>query len=342
MSHFSVSVITNSQDQTELEKILQPFHEYECTGVNDEYVVFVDHHDEVMKEWNEKTDDYWSKDGNIFKTYDDLFYREFTAAEIEKHGPINFMGTGCGNGLSWTSRDWGDGQGYRTKVRMSDEEVITAGYEKVTLPVSDGFEYDSPEQYAKDYHGYGEVKNGRVGRMTNPNAQWDWWSVGGRWSDQLLLNDGSRANSARKDQIDFLGMTVEAERKAASEHIEAQNIIAGRQWLTWSQAKEQAPTIDDARTLYNDQIVVKDFRNNQDAYRDLDEFHVTKEEYVERARWNAISSFAFLDQNGWQERGAMGWWGCVGDEKDGWGKTCTDLLISVPDDQYITIVDCHI
>lgn len=50
MSHFSVMVIGNDFDAQ-----LQPFHEYECTGVEDQYVVWVDHTDEVRQAW-EKAD----------------------------------------------------------------------------------------------------------------------------------------------------------------------------------------------------------------------------------------------------------------------------------------------
>ncbi len=37
MSHFSVLVI--SEKQEDVEKLLAPYHEFECTGENDKYVV---------------------------------------------------------------------------------------------------------------------------------------------------------------------------------------------------------------------------------------------------------------------------------------------------------------
>ena len=37
MSHFSVMVIGGN-----VEEQLQPYHEFECTGINDQYVVDVD------------------------------------------------------------------------------------------------------------------------------------------------------------------------------------------------------------------------------------------------------------------------------------------------------------
>lgn len=41
MSHFSVLVVLDEYTEDALAKALQPFHEYECTGTKDEYVVFV-------------------------------------------------------------------------------------------------------------------------------------------------------------------------------------------------------------------------------------------------------------------------------------------------------------
>ena len=35
----------------------------------------------------------------------------------------------------------------------------------------------------------------------NPNGRWDWYEVGGRWSGEIELEDGSHVNSARVEDI---------------------------------------------------------------------------------------------------------------------------------------------
>lgn len=53
----------------------------------------------------------------------------------------------------------------------------------------------------------------------NPKGMWDWWTVGGRWPDALLLKPeaGAKwANTARAEQIDFEAMAQQA-RTAAEE-----------------------------------------------------------------------------------------------------------------------------
>lgn len=37
---------------------------------------------------------------------------------------------------------------------------------------------------------------------TNPNAKWDWFEIGGRWSNRLRLKSGERADSALLNDID--------------------------------------------------------------------------------------------------------------------------------------------
>lgn len=56
-------------------------------------------------------------------------------------------------------------------------------------------------------------------------------------------------------------------------------------------------------------------------------------------------TFAFLDHNGeWDERGSMGWFGCVADEKPevDWDRTHDELVNAIPDDAYVVLVDVHI
>ena len=74
MSHFAILVIGE-----DVEKQLQPYHEYECTGTKDEYVIWVDEHEEYLAEYeNETVTRLVSESGGIFSPYDDKFHREQT------------------------------------------------------------------------------------------------------------------------------------------------------------------------------------------------------------------------------------------------------------------------
>ena len=290
MSHFSVLVIGKN-----VEKLLAPFHEFECTGIDDEYVQDIDKTEEARKEYSVTTERFYrDPDGNLYDPYADRFYREPTTEEKKKH---HMMGSGCGGGLSWSSRDWKDGKGYRSKVHF-----IPDGWEEVKLPTQETF-----TEWAADYYGIKAIKQGepigndhKYGRIvvddadnviqiidrTNPNAQWDWYEIGGRWTGTFKLKDEARGTIGKPGL-----MTPKAEKGFADSALK----------------------------------------------KDIDFDGMASE-------GKAFSTFAVIKDGQWHERGSMGWWGCVSDEKDKdeWEKQFSELLNSIPDDTLLTVVDCHI
>jgi len=53
--------------------------------------------------------------------------------------------------------------------------------------------YESAIEWIRDWFGY--VYNSELqswGYYHNPNAKWDWYSIGGRWSGFFILKDGSK------------------------------------------------------------------------------------------------------------------------------------------------------
>jgi len=248
MSHFCVLVITKNQPtEDQLAAILQPWHEFECTGVDDQYVVDVDKTDEFRKDWETETSTmYRDGFGTLFSPYQDRFYREPTEEELEKHHP---MGTGCGGGISWTSKDWGDGRGYRAKIHyvpdgFEEVEVPTkqvktfrefCAYQtsedrEVTLGTGGTLDLDEDHKY-----GYTLLDAGgdviRVIDRTNPNSKWDWYQVGGRYSARLKVFSATAAkkgkrswaneqedlgdgvDQARRDNLDFARMKTYQQNK---------------------------------------------------------------------------------------------------------------------------------
>lgn len=277
MSHFSVLVITETPDQ--VEHVLQPFHEYECTGTKDEYVVFVE--------------------------------ADETREELEKE---------------WNQDD-----------------------------------YDTFEIYLKEYHGY-KMEGDKIGRHTNPNAKWDWWVIGGRWSGFLkpaeqgvgekgkagLMGaqyDENGVDVCMKSSVDFDGRMKEAAELAAVDYDKASKIIDGRDWLSWKDCLAQDGTMDEKREQYHAQQVIKDMREvNDNPFFSLDKYQVGRDKFIEQAANESIATFAVVKDGEWYERGEMGWFGCVGSEKDEdqWHGEFKDMLDNIPADACLTIVDCHI
>lgn len=71
----------------------------------------------------------------------------------------------------------------------------------------------------------------------------------------------------------------------------------------------------------------------------------TNEDYVSKIDWEDILPFAFVTPIGeWHERGKMGWWACVFNEKatDNWKSEFKEFLGSLDKDTIVTVVDCYI
>src|SRR5258706_14155854 len=93
MSHFACLVITSTKpDKEELARILQPWHEFECTGIKDQYVVEVDVTDKVIEEFNKPQDVVvegvlGDQVPRVWSRWDDRFY---TKKPAEKWGNKEF------------------------------------------------------------------------------------------------------------------------------------------------------------------------------------------------------------------------------------------------------------
>lgn len=378
MSHFAVIVVTDEEPTNAvLTKVLQPWHEFECTGADDQYVVDVDETDSARSEYEKATQRlYIDPHGTEFNCYDDRFYREMTEEEKTKIG--SFAGTGCGHGMSWTSKDWGDGRGYRTKVHFLPE-----GYRDETVPTRESFAefassyYGSPiikkgETRGKDSDGderdtkYGYVLVDDAGEVlkvidrTNPNKQWDWWVVGGRYGSRLIRKGGQVCDSSRFGDIDFDAMkrARQAETrgyldKAVAKGVEkgidllaswrglcevypsvvAQWEEAGKPRRLWDWADEKSlfsTAMREAATIMNWEVGISD---PAPEAADMDA-------YIESRP--SLSTWAVVKDGEWIEKGEMGWWGVSFNEVDDWQAQLQSILDSIREDQHVTIVDCHI
>jgi hypothetical protein len=264
MSHFTVMVIgDNPEDQ------LQPYHEYECTGIRDEYVKFVPAEEPMAK----------------------------LEAEYE-------------------------------------------GYKE---------EYESFGDFLQEYHGY-ILENGLWGRVTNPNARWDWYVLGGRWRGFLVTKDGEQVDQALLKDIDFEAMRRADRDEAIERYTKLEKACSGsipRLEKTWEQVRSEIEDINEAREYYHNQDSVKTFKaatSKLKIWADLEDYQITKEEYGQKAYDKAVMTFAVVKDSQWYEKGKMCWFACVADEKeaDDWTAEFNKLLAGLPGDTLISVYDCHI
>lgn len=217
MSDFTVLVIGDDFEQQ-----LAPYHEFECTGRDDEYVQDIDKTEEARAEFESDTSvvNVELATGVKVCAYDDRFYRDPTPEESRKFSEAGTLGSV--EGISYHRRDWGDGRGYRPKVRYVPE-----GWEHKKLPTA---EIESFAKFVGDYYGWAPVPHGeepdiedthKYGYVlldekgdvlkcvdrTNPNAKWDWYRVGGRWRGFFPLKPDTTGDLGAPGTFESLGMS---------------------------------------------------------------------------------------------------------------------------------------
>jgi hypothetical protein len=315
MSHFTVLVIGGNP-----EKQLQPYHEYECTGVDDEYVIDVDNTEEVEG---------WLKE--------ELFAGK-------------------------------KGSNYDYEYDEEDAKENLTGYKKMSRSEYFTLIGSSIDNEIADYHGYTK-KEGKWIRRTNPNKKWDWYQLGGRWAGFFKMKHaeveavvgeesfmGSPAREGYADQllkrdIDFDSMRAEAVGKADGNYQYAMSVFGDAPVNeTWDTIRDgNKDNIEEARNIYWAQprcVAWQAKRREKDwpfgHSSSPDNFIISKEQYLKRASDGAVATFAVVKDGQWYEKGSMGRWACVSDEKDNWNEEFAKLLDSVSDDTLLSVYDCHI
>lgn len=162
---------------------------------------------------------------------------------------------------------------------------------------------------------------GNLYYLGNNNAKWDWYQIGGRWSNVLRKLDGTRCDTC---EIKDLDLSLDTE--------------------LYNEAKRFWEVVVDKQPL-------------TDVERPNDFFAMFKPEYYIGMYGNkdnyangraSFSTFAMLLDGEWHEQGKMGWFAISDTTKeslekstDFMDKTLRDLKKTHPNAK-VTLVDCHI
>jgi hypothetical protein len=264
MSHFSVLVITKDKPSNdELAKILRPWHEFESTGVDDQYVVDVDMTETRRKDYETGTVvRIKGPDGVLHDRFNEKgeWKEEFSQPNPEA-GPLD------------------------ANKRV---EFIPPGYERVEVPCSqvmtfreycadrtsadreiylgqDMTKLTDPSKYKYGYTVIDETAVVKDVRRTNPNAKWDWWQVGGRYTGKFAPHYDPNADPANLEPCQVCQET---------------GLLNG-ETCNGCQGKRKKPVWPtDRAKVESDQIQIKDIpfqaladEREQKAAKTYDEFH---------------------------------------------------------------------
>ena len=194
----------------------------------------------------------------------------------------------------------------------------------------------------------------------NPQSKWDWYVLGGGWTGFFKIKPGTPcvvgrpgvltepatkgwADRARLRDVDLEGMQDEAERKCRERIAKLAGIK--RDWLPWEEMEKRYASIDACREAYWAQ------RGPREAHAALDLFFASPDKYlasdedlIATARADVLATFAIVKDGVWYERGEMGWFACVANEKSAaaWRDEVAALLADLPPDTLLSLYDCHI
>lgn len=336
MSHYSVLVAIPSDTMEGyaghigfgcidgiLDYLLAPYQE---SPEDDCFLTFQDCTQECQEKYQERTIDFVQfPDGSVCSIYDSKFDGKYMVK---------------------------DGKIYSKPKVFLDDPVETEGSKAlILLPQQLIKEHYSFEEYCSDFCGY-KLENGRWGYWHNPNAKWDWWAVGGRWSGSMLakqdledalyprehsddlksLGDYRPIDGAFKKDIAFMKM-LELEKESAAVR-----------FFKLEKAFEQNDTSDlGPLTVIKEDGIYSWGDLAYQAGETLDEFLHRKG--LDEDSTGGFYPYAVVDLEGdWHSEGDMGWFGLSSNDKPetDWHTEVQQFIDSLDDDDYLICVDCHI
>ena len=204
----------------------------------------------------------------------------------------------------------------------------------------------------------------------NPLSKWDWWQVGGRFSGAFIthIKKGVKVSdenygepswctkeigidSIEKKYIDFDAIRKDAETDARERYRNIARLFKNGEIpkvdMTWAKVCElfKDKTLDEKRNIHKAR---EEDKNSASPvlgfFTSIDDYQMSEEEYVKKKGDQSFVPFAVVKDGKWYERGEMGWWAMVANEKEPteWYEIVKKLLDETDDDEMITIVDCHI
>jgi hypothetical protein len=310
----------------DVEQQLAPFQENNMGDCPREYMEFTDHEDDYRHDYdNEGAEMVVLEDGRLVFSWDEMFRQPGVFGKSE------------------------------APAHLERRQVMHKDF------------YPSFEDFVREWHGAEgrDEEKGRYGSWTNPNAKWDWYQLGGRWTGYFKLKDGAagdtgspglltraaeagHADSALKKDIDFDGMRAAAAAKALETYSRYEDILSKHGAAPdFAEFRDGFANIEDARVAYNNLESIQALYKAElmpwmSGIKEV--YGMGREAFVAQARDSRISTYALLMNGKWYERGSMGWFGMASDEKDKdtWNKEFAKLLNSLPEDTLLSVVDCHI
>lgn len=315
------STFSRAVDEAVAEK-LEPFN----TSTDDPiYLEFVDQTEELKREYESSTDCVKLPQGKIV--------------------PVGY-------GFSCNRFEIRDGKVFQRKAGPARQPRRTKRAKRMQVYQNYPFQklYRDFRQFAEEwaYADWHEEQQG-YGFYTNPDAQWDWYSIGGRWPCQLLVKDTCteyvpsefEPGDSDSDMRPPKGYRwVSAARMKNIQWDAIRKHHRGLLTEQYSKLKEIFQTGNLPQNFYGKCVEDGIQFGGKLVFR-KDE---TLEEYLIRMDWSRTRKYPipacnFLDMDGnWEGEDVFGWNSCFQD----WEGPLDNFLSGLSPEDVLVVVDCHI
>jgi hypothetical protein len=308
MTHFAVLVIGDN-----VERQMAPYHEFECTGVDDQYVQNIDRLAEARAEFGQHGGEYASLAVFIEEWYGAKKIGAGDSPDLSGPHKFGWLRVDAnGNALEYIDRTnphkkW---DYWRIGGRWGDFFVLKQGAkgERSTLAWERTFNHDDRVLLAE--RRAEEQESGR-----------------------------QHADQARKGDVDWEAMAAERMRDAGRSYDEFLTKEHGRPLSSWLHGIEFRPEIDATWRA----CTTNEERDAWRAARTLADLE-TRDEFMHRKARRAGVVSVIVRGGEWVTQGEHGWFGSFSEavtDKE-WEELYWGMIASLPDDTMLTIVDCHI
>lgn len=330
MSHFTVAVVTTPDGS--VEDALEPFYEFECSGIKNKYCVSVSSLDYIKDQYDtteitlmKNSKPVLDPDEERYAFIDDpRFIRDATDLELvaiqNNKGDIFADFPLGGEHLSVVQVKNEDGT-YTSRIRdlgmfiqwhqtdvackeVFDLQQFANWYNDCVLPtVLTGQEPNESWTEWLELDADGNVVD--YFTTTNSNPKYDWYEIGGRWSKMLLRLDGSHVDSCQIGELDFETeiKRLKTEANRIYDYFEKCIGDASRTWRSWSEVwlDKSIVSAKEKRDFYHSQDSLKALNENDKENKfgicgyAHDDFLVNRETFVAIKSANPFGTYCFLD-----------------------------------------------
>jgi hypothetical protein len=348
MSHFNVLVVLREGD--DLHNKMAPYQENNMGDCPEQYLSFTDVTDNLRQDWEHMDVDQVKIPYVKLIDQDGTFQDKWVFAhsqELAEYKQAYLRDIQNERGVSEEERQ-------EMIFRLSDEyreeikrRMLADGFVFAKRKMSVAF--PSFEEFAEQNSNWDDEQEA-WGYWENSNARWDWYELGGRWTGHLKLKEGApaldatsgepgvlteantdprKADMARVKDVDWEGMRKERAERAVAAYDGYWRILNKSQF----------------KRLKNPRASKKLGRALWDAgymFMDHDEMQTDRDEYIQRAAYEAVT-FAMIDPSGgWIESATMGMFGVSYDPDDNYDRKFWDTIHMLDPDDFVAVVDCHI